>query len=138
MTTTSMIRYRAGYRYQLAEAYGCIVAIHPAQRIDAPFITLTPAGGLTIDAGYAWDGPSGPAISTRTFMRSSLIHDVLCQLVRTGHLGREWIPAVHDEVQRICLEDGMCRARASWVRWAMRFADPATRPSGERPVLSAP
>ena len=132
------IAYRSGYKYQLAEGYEGQTSIMPPTVVTTDYITLTTQGRLAIRAGYAWDGPSGPAIDTSTFMRASLEHDALCQLVRLGLLPRVWIPQVHDQLKQTCLADGMMRVRAAWVRWAMRFADPATRPSGERPVRYAP
>ena len=41
------------------------------------FCSLTTEGLLIIRPGYAWDGPSGPTFDTPSFMRGSLIHDVL-------------------------------------------------------------
>lgn len=50
------------------------------------FAELTPDGHLRVYAGYAWDGPSGPTLDTETWMRPSLVHDVLYQLLRLGRL----------------------------------------------------
>jgi hypothetical protein len=36
--------------------------------------------------GYAWNGPSGPTLDTRNFMRGSLVHDALYQLMREGRM----------------------------------------------------
>ena len=36
----------------------------------------------------AGDGPSGPAIDTKNFMRASLVHDALYQLMRLGTLDK--------------------------------------------------
>jgi hypothetical protein len=53
---------------------------------------------LTIRAGYAYDGPSGPTIDTPSAMRPALIHDALYQLMRMGLLtedAREWSDQVY-------------------------------------------
>ena len=70
------------YKYQLMKkGYTCQVNIRKISAKTA-FIQLTAKGKLTIKRGYAWDGPSGPTIDTKTFMRGSLVHDALYQLMR--------------------------------------------------------
>ena len=49
-------------------------------------IELTTRGELTVYDEYSWDGPSGPTKDTPDFMRGSLVHDVLYQLLREGRL----------------------------------------------------
>lgn len=41
---------------------------------------------LEIKAGYAWDGPSGLTWDTANTLTPSLVHDVLYQAIREGHL----------------------------------------------------
>lgn len=84
---------------------------------------------LIIGEGYAWDGPSGPSIDTKDFMRGSLVHDALYQLLREGVIDhereafRKWSDA---ELYNICVEDGMPRWRAWYVWLAVRlFGGPA-------------
>jgi hypothetical protein len=133
------IAYRAGYKYQLATAYTVRVAIRPKKTLRTDWLTLTPAGDLTIAAGYAWDGPSGPAIDTATFMRASLLHDALYQLLRLALLPARHRAVADDLMREVCLEDGMCRARAWWAHRAVRLgAGPAADPATERPVFYAP
>jgi hypothetical protein len=98
--------------------------------IDTPYAFLGTTGYLTILAGYAWDGASGPAIDTKTFMRGSLVHDCLYQLMREGLLDREiYRPYADELLRKICLEDGMWKARANWVFWAVRsFAARSSEP----------
>ena len=78
------ISYKKGYKYQLVEAYTVKISIRPKKSVASPseFIVLTADGLLTINKGYAWDGPSGPALDTCNFMRGSLVHDALYQLMR--------------------------------------------------------
>lgn len=66
------IRYRSGYKYQLAE--GCTVrtGIFPPEEIVTEFISLNTLGVLSIRRGYAWDGASGPTIDTKSSMWGSL------------------------------------------------------------------
>ena len=67
------------------------------------------------DMGYGRDGPSGPTLDTRDFIRGSLVHDALYQLMREGLLDH----SIHRE-------DGMTALRAWWVYQGVRlFGNPA-------------
>ncbi|MGH7536144.1 MAG: DUF1353 domain-containing protein, partial [Gemmatimonadales bacterium] len=78
------IQYRTGYKYQLAADYTVLLAFGPAENIKTEYIcfvrSLQGRGYLTVKEGYAWDGPSGPTVDTKDFMRGSLVHDALYQL----------------------------------------------------------
>lgn len=124
------IAYKAGYKYQLAEAYSVHVSIYPSETISTTFLRLMTNGVLWIGAGYAWDGRSGPTIDTPNFMRGSLVHDALYQLMRLGHLPLSNRERVDRLLQRICIEDGMWDLRAWWV-----YKGVAT--GGERAALPA-
>src|SRR5260370_31122772 len=78
------ITYNGGYKYQLKETYTIAIDIKPRTSIDTEYIDLDTQGNITIREGYAWDGPSGPTIDTLTFMRGSLVHDALDQLMRAN------------------------------------------------------
>ncbi len=134
------ITYRDGYKYQLHETYSVVVDIVPPQIIDADFIKLDAEGKLIICKGYAWDGPSGPTIDTLNFMRGSLVHDALYQLMREKYLDHDTFRDKADKIlQKICLEDGMWSVRAWWVYQAVRiFGNPAADPAKDRPVIKAP
>jgi hypothetical protein len=134
------IEYNGGYKYQLKETCMFTIAIKPNEPVNTDFIDLDTNGNLTITKGYAWDGPSGPTIDTLTFMRGSLVHDALYQLMREGHLDNHSYRESADRIlQKICKEDGMCSLRAWWVYHGVRlFADPASDPSSKRPVKRAP
>lgn len=131
-----MIRYRAGYKYQLAEDYKVFVEVHPPKPVDTAFVLLSPGGLLTIAAGYAWDGPSGPAFDTKNFMRGSLVHDALYQLMGEGVIDTDrWRKVADEELVRICREDGMSWLRAKWVYAGVRFGGTGRY---RNPVLTAP
>jgi len=134
------IEYNDGYKYQLKETCSLSIEIRPDKNISTPFILLDTQGNLTIMKGYAWDGPSGPTIDTLTFMRGSLIHDALYQLMREKELDHDKNREAADQIlQRICKEDGMCSLRAWWVYHGVRlFADPAADPASKRPAILAP
>ncbi|MCK5218688.1 hypothetical protein KAR10_04150 [bacterium] len=134
-----MITYQAGFKYQLKVDYVCYVDIKPKADIVTKYISLTVDGLLTIRNGYAWDGPSGPTVDTRTFMRGSLVHDAIYQLIRQGYLPASARGPGDKELKKICLEDGMMKIRAWWVyRSVQGFASSAALPSRQRQVLYAP
>lgn len=121
------------YKYQLMRDYTTSVEIKLEKNIVMDFIILTADGRLTIKNRYAWDGPSGPTIDTRSFMRGSLVHDALYQMMREEHLDyKEHREYADDLLKKICLEDGMSRFRAKYVHWALRkFGEKNARPFPE-------
>jgi hypothetical protein len=133
------IRYGCGYKYQLRETYSVQTAIRPAQAIHTEYIDLSLDGLLTIREGYAWDGPSGPTVDTPSFMRGSLGHDALYQLLRMGLLPHSDRALADLELRKWCLEDGMWKARAWWVYHGVDlFADFAADPADSAPDVCAP
>ena len=134
------MKYRAGYKYQLAESYSVFVPIIAPAPISIEYIRLDHLGFLFIREGYAWDGPSGPAIDTKNFMRASLIHDALYQLMREKHLDEvTWRETADNILYQICREDGMSWFRAWYVLRGVRwFGGPSADPSHEKSILNAP
>ena len=133
-----IIKYRDGYKYQLAEEYVYKVGIFPAADIHHEYITLTARGEIVIRKGYAWDGPSGPTFDTKNFMRGSLVHDALYQLIGCGLLPLSDRAQADAELRRICLEDGMSSARAWLVYKAVRMFGDTAAASPEKEPLTAP
>lgn len=107
---------RGKYKYELTET-ACALAtgIGTGKPVHNNYIYLYASGWLCVCATYAWDGPSGPTIDTPNFMRGSLFHDALYQLMREGLLPQSCRKAA-DELLRVhCREDGMPWLRAYWV-----------------------
>lgn len=120
-----MIRYRSlkAYKYSLAETYSVYVGILPiGPPIYTDYLDLSREGVLKIRAGYAWDGPSGPAIDTKNFIRGSLVHDAGYQLLRRGLLPMEKRVEFDRLLRDVCLLDGMSPIRAAWVYTSVRAA----------------
>ena len=115
------VLYKGGYKYQLYETYQLNIRISPPEDIETHFISLDQRGLLVLRKGYAWDGPSGPTIDTKNFIRGSLVHDALYQLMRMELLSHELHRKDADkELKRICIEDGMSSIRAWWVYESVR------------------
>lgn len=138
--TIDYILYREGYNYQLAADHVVATPFRPTKPIENDFVELLPTGILRVKEGFAWDGPSGPAIDTANFMRGSVIHDACYQLMREGCLNHETCREPTDRLlQQICLADGMSKLRAWWVYEGVRLCgDPAADPAHKRPILKAP
>lgn len=100
------MRYRGGYKYQLAADQRFYVAFRPRHNIFLARIWLTTDGTLTVREGYAWDGVSGPVIDRKTNMRASLCHDALYQLMRQGELPHTQWRSADMEFDRLLKEDG--------------------------------
>lgn len=111
------------YKYQLTEPFVCDTDFKLLNDVvsSGSFISLTAAGLLTIKAGYACDGPSGPTIDTSNFMRAAFVHDALYQLIREGLLASQFRRPADKLLRAMCLEDGMSRVRAWWVYWGVRL-----------------
>jgi hypothetical protein len=134
--TKACYRRLKKYKYQLMDDYTIQIDMQPIKRIRrklTKFLSLSPHGVLSIREFYAWDGPSGPAIDTRDFMRGSLVHDALYQLMREGVLNYKVHKKRADEILReLCLKDGMCSFRAWCVYQGVRiFGTKGARPKKE-------
>jgi hypothetical protein len=133
--------YREGYKYQLARA--CQIKLpaqfHPEKPVKLPFITLSKTGVLSMKAGYAWDGASGPAVDRKATKRGSLVHDALYQLLRMEKLPQDLRHDADHIYSQLCAEDGM------WAWWARRhlnalslFGGPSADPANRREEQEAP
>ena len=117
---TIPIRYKSGYKYQLISDYCIQIGIYPDKFLETEYLSLDTTGKLIIKRGYCWDGPSGPTIDTKTFMRGSLVHDALYQMIRQGYLTESYQFLADRLLYRMCRADGMSRLRAWWVYTALR------------------
>lgn len=138
------ITYRnlKSYKYQLMDDYTIQIDIKPEHDLDLRFLALSKDGILVIRKAYAWDGPSGPTVDTPDFMRGSLVHDALYQLMRLNTLDYKKYRKRADEILReICLEDGMATFRAWYVYQAVQIfgeSAAAPRPEPEVKLIIAP
>lgn len=132
------VAYKDWYKYQLQADYAIETQI-TGYNLGNRYCHLSTNGWLDIHCGYAWDGPSGPTIDTKDFIRASLVHDVLYQLIRECGLPLEWREAADNLLYEICREDGMGWWRARSVLAAVKlFGEPSASPGSTKPVLEAP
>lgn len=136
MDNLKSIAYKQGYNYQLVENYSHQTSIL-GQSIKTAFIDLSSTGMLTVAAGYAWNGATD-AIDTSDFMRGSLVHDALYQLMKEDHLPDTYRKTVDKLLIAICKEDGMPWLRRIYVYAAVRNFGGVVLRSDNNPVLYAP
>jgi len=136
----SYIRYRSGYKYQLATRYSIPINIKPKKDIKTEFIKLDTKGKLTIILGYAWDGPSGPVVDTKENMRASLVHDALYQLMRHKKLSAKAYKDNADKIfKNICIKDGVPKKIASAYYYGLKIGGkPSTDPKNKKKIHKAP
>ena len=131
------ITYRglAGYKYSLMEPHVAETGfeIEEAVATHHGWVKMSRKGCLTLKKAYAWDGPSGPTIDTKDFMRGSLVHDAVYQLMREKLLPQKMRKPADRLLWQMCREDGMSKLRADYVYHAVRaFAAGAARPPKKR------
>lgn len=117
------------YKYILLENYIVQTKYRPIARIVTDYLELGTDGVMLIRKSYCWDGPSGLTIDTENFMRGSLVHDGLYQLIRERHLSTNQRDMADRLLRRICRDDGMSWFRAWYVFKAVswfgaKFAKP--------------
>lgn len=142
MADQIVYRELKGYKYQTVEpyVYETGIELDAAVSTDGKWLQMTRTGRLTVKRGYAWDGPSGPTIDSLDFMRGSLVHDALYQLIREQKIPKRLRKLADELLRDICLEDGMSKLRAEYVYTAVRaFGGQAIKPRKEDvAVITAP
>ncbi|TPV94105.1 MAG: DUF1353 domain-containing protein [Myxococcales bacterium FL481] len=129
------------YKYRLERYFRIWTDLRPANTAFSPgqWVVLDREGALHFQMGYAWDGASGPAVDTKSWMRASLVHDGLYQLMRTGSLPQSYREPADRLMRQLCIEDGMPRVRAWWSYWAVRAAGGLVNRAARDPkMLTAP
>ncbi len=112
-------RHLSGYKYELLAPI--VVDVKGLPNVMTNGYLGIQDGQLFISQCYAWNGPSGPTIDTLTFIRGSLIHDALYQLIREGKLGMKYRKFADRKLYNVCILDGMNKFRAWYVYHAVRI-----------------
>ena len=86
------MKYRKGFKYQLAEKLLLVTNILPDQDIVTDFVILRTNGELELTKGFAWDGASGPVVDRKSNMIAGAGHDALYRLMRKGLLDHNLWP----------------------------------------------
>lgn len=112
------LKNKKGHKYEVIKRQ-CIQTEITGYKIWNEFYELSPCGQLIAKVGYRWDGPSGPTIDTPSFMRGSLWHDLLWQMMREELLPEKYYDYSNDLFKRINKEDGMWSPRAWYTKFAV-------------------
>ena len=135
--------YKGSYKYVLAEGVAHKTGIESGG-YSLPHCSINSWGLLTIDAGYAWDGASGPTFDTKSCRRGSLIHDALYQLLRETEFGKngnrhDTRRYQSDQILRdVCIANGMWKWRANaWFK-ALRAGGGSSAAVKVRKVYAVP
>jgi len=113
---------KAQWRYVTVSEYIYYTGIGLKHTVGNGFIwLLADNGALVISKSYAWDGPSGPTIDTPDFMRASLVHDAMYQLMREGYISKDYRKRADDMFFKILRQDKMPWIRAAYSWLAVRL-----------------
>lgn len=138
MEESTSIKYSKGHKYQLKRRAMFQTGIKGYSG-NTFYLTIYVDGGLLVRAGYAWDGPSGPTIDTKSTLRGSLVHDALYQLIRMEIIPKSCREQADQEAHDRWIEDGMLKIRAwLWTKVLNKHAAIAAHPDRRRKVLTAP
>ena len=145
------MKYKKGYKIIVQETFGFRLEHHPDRDIELldfhghRVLHFSKGGVLTIFAGYACDGPSGPTIPTKNFIVPATVHDALYQFQREGLLdSKVWRLWSDQIIRRLCKDRKMWVCRRWWIFKGLRLplghwgAAGAASPTGVRPILYAP
>lgn len=104
------------YKYKLVEPLVIQTDIYPESDIIHEYFAIYKDGLMTINAGYSFDGASGPAIDTENFLRGACAHDVPFQAAQLCYpLPKDWREKANKMLVRLTREDGMSWIRCKWV-----------------------
>jgi len=136
---SNKIRYRDGYKHQLADAYKIKLKSNPVTQYNGEWFDLDINGMLTIKRNYCWDGASGPTWDTKNCKRGSLVHDALYQLMRMEVLPKSYRKHADKLFYDILREDGMWYIRAKlWYRSVRLGAGSSADPKSLKKIYVAP
>ena len=126
-------------KYQLAEDMVIDIPYWPYGEVTTDLIIVSPSrhdkAFMRIKKYFCWDGPSGPAIDTPSFMEASLVHDAFYWLIRWGKIPEDYRSYADDLMYELCLKNGMCKIRAKWCCWGVkRFAAKAASSDNKRKI----
>ncbi len=138
------MKYSKGYKYKTesTEEFQTKIIGQGARIVDAEgklYAELLPNGTLRSHVSYSWDGASGPTVDTENTMVPSLVHDILYQMEREGHLAQETRELADETLHDLLRKCGMSWLRARLWLWAVRnfAASSATRRDAKDGIYEA-
>lgn len=138
LTETRHLRYCDGYKYQSRCPMVYFAGIFPERDISTDLIVLRRNGWMWVAPYFAWDGASGPALDTRSTMRSSHFHDAAAALMRMGELPMDFRIQANETYRRLMVADGAWQARAAAHRFVLDRTRYWADPNHSKTVFVAP
>ena len=133
------MKYRKGYKYQLAETINIQTDLRPPEDIYIDFAALYTDGRFQLIRGYACDGASGTTIDTPGSFRGAFFHDAGYQMLRMGKLPPKWRKKFDKLARKLWRKDMKWKWRAnSWYKMVRKLADFAADPKNIRKVYEVP
>ena len=121
------IYYRRGFKAQVAVEFRIYTSICPLTDIVTDFYEIHTDGLIIIKVGYCWDFATG-GFDTRTIIRGSVVHDVICQAIIDGLLDRKWKKEGDRLFRKLCREDGMHPIRVWYTYIAVDIGSCSGKP----------
>lgn len=84
-------------------------------------ITLTADGSMCLEAGYQWDGASGPTWDTKCTIIASAVHDAFYQLISSGQVPRKERWKADGELWYLMRRHGASPVRAAYYLLAVEM-----------------
>lgn len=118
-----MLSYKKGYKYRVIKnvAFNLFkFGIYSSKKIDNKYYSLV-EGVLTIKEGYSWDGASGGMVDTKGVLVPSLVHDCLYEMIRKGHLSKDYRKSADRTFLELMKERGVNIVRRNIAYRAVRM-----------------
>jgi len=130
--------YSKGYKYQVKRDFHIILAyFNNLDKIETEYARLE-NGVLEVFYTYSFDGASGPTVDTENSMIPSLVHDVLYQLMREGHISFKHWKKADKELYRLLRKKGMSWFRAKmWMTGLAMARGSAAKFKNKKKILVA-
>ena len=132
------MKYREGYANQVHEDFSLKLKYNPTVSYENNFLSINVSGVLSIKAGYAWDGASGPTVDTKNTIVPSCVHDALYQLMREKAIPRSFRIHADQLFYEMLRSRGMMWFRAQyWYRGVRMGGSSSANPKNKKPILTA-
>jgi len=130
----AQVKYKHGFRFYLAEDFSLKIDDLPDENVLPLYKIAMSKGMLTISKGYMWDR----GFRGKEFIRGTLVHEALYQLIRLGYLPYEWRKKSNEIYYSLLVDDGAPKLFA-WLlkKCADLFGNVASN-GKSRKVLFAP
>ena len=133
------MKYRKGYKYQLAESITIQTILRPPEDIFINFAVLYKDGRFRLTLGYACDGASGCTLDTPGTFRGAFFHDAGYEMLRKGKLPPSWRKDFDKLAHKLWSEDMLFQFRAdTWYRAVRNLAGFAADPKNIKKVYETP